>query len=320
MIELRQIRYFLAAADHGSLRKAGIALGIQESAISRRIRDLEDQLGASLFQRHSGGVFLTLAGQRFLVRARKGLQQIDAGAKDVAAIGRVENGRIRIGIFSSLASGFLRDLFAAYDRQHEDVQVELIDGNPAEHVAAVRQLRIDVAFITGTGQWSDCETEYLWSERVFAVLPSEHRLCGKEQLDWADLAGEGFIVSDTAPGPEIHDYLVQRLADLGQHPEIHPQYVGRDNILSLVAVGRGLTLTSEATTVAQIPGITYRPIVNEILPFSAVWSPRNDNPACRRLLSLARSMARLKNGAEVSLPALNPTLHVAPLQNPDLLQ
>lgn len=320
MIELRQIRYFLAAADHGSLRKAGIALGIHESAISRRIRDLEDQLGASLFQRHSGGVFLTLAGQRFLVRVRKGLQQIDAGAKDVAAIGRVENGRIRIGIFSSLASGFLRDLFAAYDRQHEDVQIELIDGNPAEHVAAVRQLQIDVAFITGTAEWSDCETEHLWSERVFVVLPSEHRLCAKEQLDWVDLAGEGFTVSDAAPGPEIHDYLVQRLADLGQHPEIHPQYVGRDNILSLVAVGRGLTLTSEATTVALIPGIAYRPIANEILPFSAVWSPRNDNPACRRLLSLARSMARLRNGAEVNLPALSPTLHVAPLQNPDLSQ
>lgn len=320
MIELRHIRYFLAAAEYGSLRKASIALVIQESAISRRIRDLEDQLGASLFQRHSGGVFLTLAGQRFLVRARKALQQIDAGAKDVAAIGRVENGRIRIGIFSSLASGFLRDLFAAYDRQHEDVQIELIDGNPSEHVAAVRQLQIDVAFITGTTRWSDCETEHLWSERVFAVLPSEHRLTTREQLDWVDLAGESFIVSDAAPGPEIHDYLVQRLADLGHHPEIHPQHVGRDNLLSLVAVGRGLTLTSEATTVAQIPGITYRPVVNEVLPFSAVWSPRNDNPACRRLLSLARSMAHPKNGTEVSLLSLNPTLHVAPLQNPDLSQ
>lgn len=154
----------------------------------------------------------------------------------------------------------------------------------------------DVAFITGTARWSDCENEHLWSERVFAVLPNDHLLVAKEMLSWIDLLGESFIVSDTAPGPEIHDYLVQRLADLGQHPEIHPQYVGRDNILSLVAVGRGLTLTSEATTVAQIPGIAYRPIANEVLPFSAVWSPKNDNPACRRLLSLARSMTCLNGG------------------------
>ncbi|WP_243395851.1 LysR family transcriptional regulator [Sphingomonas oleivorans] len=71
--ELRHLRYFVAAADHGSFRKAGAALGVQESAISRRIRDLEDRLGASLFHRHSGGVFLTQAGQRFLRQARRAL-------------------------------------------------------------------------------------------------------------------------------------------------------------------------------------------------------------------------------------------------------
>lgn len=66
MIELRQIRYFLAAAEHGSFLKAAAALGIQESAVSRRIRDLEDDLGASLFQRHNGGVVPILAGQQFV--------------------------------------------------------------------------------------------------------------------------------------------------------------------------------------------------------------------------------------------------------------
>lgn len=292
MLRFQHLRYFIAAAEFGSFRKAGLALGIQESTISRRVRDLEDNLGVSLFQRHSGGVCLTQAGGRFLRRARIALQQIDDGAKDVAAIGRSEKGRIKIGIFSSLASGFLFELLQAYDKSHPDVVVELIDGNPAEHVAAVRQLHLDVAFITGTTERGGCETEHLWSERVFAVLPSNHRLTTKEQLDWHDVANDSFIVSDAAPGPEIHDYLVRRLASLGHHPEIHAQHVGRDVLLSLVAVGRGLTLTSEATTGAQIPGIAFRPIADDQLPFSVIWSPRNDNPAARRLLSLARSMAR----------------------------
>lgn len=320
LIELRHVRYFVAASEHGSFRKAASALEIQESAVSRRIRDLEDRLGASLFQRHNGGVFLTLAGQRFLRHARKALRQIGQGAKDVAVIGRSEDGRIKIGIFSSLASGFLSDLLRAYDKGHEQVRIELIDGDPVDHVSAIRQLRLDVAFITGVSQWSDCETEQLWSERVFAVLPSDHALCCKRELDWYDLAGERFVVSDGAPGPEIHDYLVQRLADLGHHPEIHAQCIGRDNLLSLVALGRGLTLTSEATTVAQIPGITYRPVANEILPFCAVWSPRNDNPACRRLLSLARAMSRQNREAEVNCPAFQTPPGALPLQNPDLSQ
>jgi DNA-binding transcriptional LysR family regulator len=316
-IELRHLRYFLAAAETGSFRKAAMAIGIQESAISRRIRDLEDHLGASLFHRHNSGVSLTFAGQKFLRRARKILRQISESAEDVASIGRSEHGHIKVGIFSSLASGFLSDVLRAYDKDHAGVHIEFIDGNPADHVAAIRQLQLDVAFITGTSAWSDCETAQLWSERVFAVLPEGHSLTLKEELDWSDLTGESFIVSDGAPGPEIHDYLVQRLANLGHHPEIRPQYVGRDNLLPLVALGRGLTLTSEATTAAQFPGVSYRPIAGEVLPFSAVWSARNDNPAFRRLLSLARSMARASKAKDVSFPASAERPRDAPLRNPD---
>jgi DNA-binding transcriptional LysR family regulator len=67
--------------------------------------------------------------------------------------------------------------------------------------------------------------------------------------------------------------------------------VGRDNLMRLVALGRGLTVTSEATTAAHFPGVVFRPIEDEILPFCAVWSPANDNPALMAMLDLARSMA-----------------------------
>jgi len=291
-IDVRHLCYFVAAAEQGSFRKAGAASGVQESAISRSIRDLEDQVGASLFHRRSSGVTLTYAGQRFLPQARRILRDIGHSVEDVARIGRVENGRLKIGIFSSLASGFLANLLLAYDNAHAKVHIEFIEGTPDEHIAAVRQFQIDVAFLTGTRVWPGCETDQLWFERVFVVLPEGHALSEKPVVGWSDLTMEQFIVSDVAPGPEIHDYLVKRLADLGHHPYIQPQSVGRDNLLSLVAVGRGLTVVSEAMAAAWLPGITYRPIVDEILPFSAIWSARNDNPAFRSLLSMARKMSK----------------------------
>lgn len=291
-IRLRQLRHFLAAADHGSFRKAAIALAINKSSVSRQIRDLEDELGASLFLRHSGGVRLTVAGQEFLRSARHALRQIDIGVTKVAAVGRADQGLLKVGIFSSLASGFLFDLLRTFGRHHPTVQIDLMDGNPAEHVAAVRKLDLDIAFITGTTRWDGCETEHLWCERIFVVLPTDHPLAAKAELGWPDLTGERFIVSDVAPGQEIHDYLVAHLAGLGHHPDIQSQQVGRDNILSLVAVGRGITLTSEATTVGQFPGIAFRQLADEVLPFSMVWSDQNDNPACRRLLSMARAMGK----------------------------
>lgn len=288
-IEIRHLRYFIAAAEHGSFRKAGAAIGVQESAISRRIRDLEDRLGASLFHRHAGGVCLTFAGDRYLRRSRQIIRQLGEGAHDIAAIGRSEIGHVRIGIYSSIASGFLAELLQQYGLQHGKVRIELIDGEPAEHVAAIRRFRLDVAFLTGEQDWLGCERTFLWAEQVFVVLPDLHPLAALDVLTWQDLAEESFIVSKAAPGQEIYDHLVRELADLGRHPDIQIQSIGRDNLLPLVAIGHGLTLVSEAMTVAALPGITYRPITGEMLPFSAVWSPENDNPAFRRLLSLAKA-------------------------------
>ncbi|WEX09223.1 LysR family transcriptional regulator [Chelativorans sp. AA-79] len=303
-IELRHLRYFVAVVEHGSFRKAGVALGRSQSAVSRCIARLEDEIGASLFHRHTWGVSPTYAAQRFLKHARRVIRTVGEGAQEAASAGRSEEGSVRIGIYSSIASGFLAELLARYGRRHSGVRIEMVDGNPVEHVAAIRQLGLDVAFITGTRDWPDCESVLLWSERVFVVLPDDHTLANKEEVVWRDLADETFIVSETAPGQEIYDHLVRRLADLGRHPEIQVQYVSRDNLVPMVALGQGLTLVSEAMTVAQFPGVVYRPILGEILPFSAVWSASNDNPAFRRFLSLAKAMAIRPSTSEAGRSAV----------------
>ncbi|MEJ2626635.1 MAG: LysR substrate-binding domain-containing protein [Pseudolabrys sp.] len=271
-MNVRQLRYFVAASEYGSFRKAAAALSVQESTVSRRIRDLEDNLGSALFHRHSGGVLPTIAGQRLLPQARKVLRYVSEGAEIVNAVGRVKDGHLRIGIFSSLASGFLQELLKSFHEQHEGVQLQVLDGNSAEHAAAIRQCRLDIAFLTGTQEWPQCEADHLWDERVFVVLPETHPLVEKDEVSWREIADEKFIVTDAALGQEIHDYLVKHVGNLGHHPRIEPQYVGRDSLLTMVGVGTGITVTSEATTATQIPGICYRPIIGEILPFNAVWS------------------------------------------------
>jgi DNA-binding transcriptional LysR family regulator len=292
MIELRHLRYVVAAADRGSFRRAAKMLDIQESAVSRRIRDLEDELGAALFIRHHGGVYLTHAGQQFLVHARRALNQVGRAAVDVGSCGRGEAGTVRIGIFSSLASGFLSDLLHAYGRANPAVRPDVVEGGPAAHIAAIQRLHLDVAFLTGKPVAEGCDVVELWNESVLAVMPGEHELASLRKLSWAHLRDRHFIVSESDPGPEIHDYLMKHLADLGYHPSIERHRVSRDNLMHLVAMGRGLTLVHEAAGAAQFPGVIYRPLRDEVLPFCAVWSPRNDNPALRRLLSLARTMSK----------------------------
>jgi DNA-binding transcriptional LysR family regulator len=290
--ELRHLRYVIAAAEHGSFRRAAIALNIQVSAISRRIRDVEDEVGAALFIRHHCGVSLTYAGEQFVDRVRLAINQIRDAAHDVGAIGRAEDGVVRIGLFSSLASGFLAELFQAYDANHVGVRLDFFEGGLSDHLSAIRQYRLDVAFLTGTRSVDGCDTAHLWNERVYVAMSESDELAGREEIEWSDLRHRHFIVSEVQPGPEIQDCLIQHFAKLGHRPSIERQAVYRDMLMQIVAGGRGLTLTSEATTAAPVPGIVYRPLAGEVLPFCAVWSPKNDNPAFRRLLSLARTKSK----------------------------
>lgn len=287
-IELRHLRYFVATAEHGSFRKAGSVLGICHSAISRRIRDLEDHIGASLFHRHTGGVSLTYAGERFLRKTKQGLEAIHEGTCSTARIGRGEEGVVRVGLMSSMASGFIAELLGAYSVAHAEVRIEYAEGDATDHVPAIQQHRLDIAFLTGTPSTERCDVAHLWTERIYVAMSERHELSEKREIAWSDLRGRSFIVSEAQSGTEIHDYLVKHLADLGHTPSIQRHAVYRDTLMQIVANGQSLTLTSEATIAAQFPGVAYRLLSEEVLPFCAIWSPHNDNPALRRLLSLAK--------------------------------
>ena len=286
--ELRHLRYLLATADLGGIRRAARSLSVEPSTISRGIRDLEDNIGAALFIRGYGGVTLTHAGELFIRRMRRVMSELTHATKDVGVIGRGQEGVIRIGLISSIASGFIAELLDAYAVHHAGVRIEYVEGGVIDHVPAVQQHRLDVAFLTGIPAAEGCELAHLWNERVFAVMSARHELAEKEEIAWTDLRNLEFIVSEAAPGPEIHDYLVKHLAELGNRPSVQQHAVYRDTLMQIVANGQGLTLTSEATVATQFPGVVYRPLAGESLPFCAVWSPRNDNPAFRRFLSLAK--------------------------------
>ena len=312
-IELRHLRYVVAAAECSSFRRAAQALNIQESAISRRIRDIEDEIGAAFFIRCSTGVILTHAGKKFVEHARQVLTQISYATADVGSIGRGEEGTIRVGIFSSLVSGFLAELLHSFCAQHSEVRTDFIEGAPADHISAVQKHRLDVAFVTGVPCLSDCDVKQFWTERIYVVLPKAHPLAARKSIYWPDLRDQCFIVSEMDPGPEIHDFLVKHLADLGVHPTIERCSVGRDNLMQIVSLGRGLTLTSEATIAARFPGVVYKQLRGELLPFSAVWSPRNDNPAFRRLLSMAHTMSA-QSAVKPSTAVANPSTLDVPFE------
>jgi DNA-binding transcriptional LysR family regulator len=294
----------LLVADYLSFRRAAAALGIRQSTVSRRVRALEDELGVSLFERHRAGVRVTNAGARFLQEAREALLQLDHAVKAAGAAGSGALGRLSVGILSSMGTGFLRELIQVYCAHHPDIAVQILEGASDEHIALIRRRRLDVAFIMDTTDSMGCDVAALWHERIFVVLPENHALRGRKEIEWQDLRNEHLIVRHCERDPALCDRLTRRLTDRDHNPNVQKLNVGRETLMHLVALGLGVGLTSEATIATPFPKVVFRPIAgdDELLQFCAAWLPNNDNPALRRFLSLARTMAREKRRRSTAAP------------------
>src|SRR5258707_12689147 len=108
MIDLQSLRYAVLVADHHSFRKAATALGVHQSAIGRRVRSLEDAIGVSIFERRSGGAYLTCAGAEFVATIRRVLQEIDTAISVAGVAGLGGTGRITVRGDAPLSSGEMR--------------------------------------------------------------------------------------------------------------------------------------------------------------------------------------------------------------------
>ncbi len=135
--------------------------------------------------------------------------------------------------------------------------------------------------------------EQLWIDRVFAAVPIDSPHAGRTSCRIAELADADFIVSTRNSGPDIRDFLTTRLYQLGNSPSIRMIDVGRDALMHCVGLGMGVTISTSADTAIRYPGVAFVEIGDERLPFSAIWSPRNDNPALRRFLSAIRVRSRM---------------------------
>jgi len=295
-VTLALVRLALIVAEELSFQRAADTLGVNRSSVSRRVRSLEERLGLSLFKRSHTGVHPTEAGARFLTTAREILSQLDTAIETANITRTAAAGQLRIGILSSMASGYLRDLLRQYGTEFPEVELEIVEGDPKEQIAQLQRGEIDVVFVVEAPEVDGCQVEPLWTERFFVALPESHALGKSREIGWETLRNEHFIMRRCERGPHLCERVFRRLSAGGEHPKVRKLDVGREAIMHLVAIGSHLSLTSESTTATRFPGVVFRPIAggDATVQFSAVWASGNTNPACHRLLTLARTQARKK--------------------------
>lgn len=289
-IPLVSLIHALAVAEHLNFRHAASALRVSQSSISARIKQLEQDLGILLFERRHRGVRLTEAGRHFLEQVATGIEHLDHAVRTAGTISRGEQGRLRVGLYASIAAGFLAELLGQFRELHPAVDLQITEGRARDTIREVREARLDVAFMVGTPPAGDCHSKPLWTEALLVAFPERHPLAKAEGVRWPELAGEPFLTRSSGAGPQAHDYIVLRLAGNWGQLRIQRFDVERDTLMSMVAQGYGITLTSEAAAQATFPGVVLRPILDEVEPitFSALWSPHNRSQALLNLLALAQ--------------------------------
>ena len=287
-----QLKYALSAAEKGSFRKAAESLGVEQSAVSRRVRELEDELGVSLFVRSPTGIEPTLAGRDFIERVRVILEQLDDAFRNAGAAGRGDHGLVKIGCYSSLASGFLYELLQEYSELNPGVQLDVSDGDISDLIARVQRSELDMAFIANVPTVTKCEASRLWSEQVVLGVHASNPLANLEEITWDQARNEHYLVRSGGPGPQVHKWLTERFAEWNVPLSIEVCDVIGYTLMNYVAIGKGVTITTESTTALQFPGVVFRKIGGLVVDFYGFWLPGNDNPAFRRFLSLAKKISR----------------------------
>ncbi len=283
-MELRNLRYIVASARNGSFSAAAHEFNVRQPIVSKRIKEVEDELGVTLFDRSTSGVRLTSAGEAFVVDARRivdDVENLTARAKANAA-GKL--GRVAVGFYKSLSFGGFRVALGDFRERYPEIEVELVETPFIELTAGVLSGAIDTAIILGdVGKCEVLESTALWSEHLVVALPECHRLAAQSVIYWPELKGERFLISHHDPGPDIRNILLRHLAAPSDCPEIVSRRLSRESILNEVAAGQGIALQCESAVGLAGLGVVFRPIHNgngaTRLGYIACWRPDNTNPA-----------------------------------------
>jgi DNA-binding transcriptional LysR family regulator len=289
-VDLVHLRYAVAAADHGSFRRAAEALLLRQSKLSRCIRQLEERIEMIVFERSSGGVRATEAGRDFLRTARSILEQMDTLMASAHSAGRGDTGRLAIGFYTSLSAGNLRATLIDFARRFPHIEVSMTESSRPRLTTALRNGAIDVAIVTGDTPLLDTRIMSLWSDRIVVALPEGHRLADGETVYWTDLKGETLLISRRDPGPEIQELLLAKLALPGGRPKPVFHDASWGNIKSLVGAGFGVSVVTESDVGPNFSGLIYRELRDGTGPnwvgYSAHWRADNDNPALASFLKM----------------------------------
>ncbi|MGO7593069.1 LysR family transcriptional regulator [Rhizobium leguminosarum] len=246
---LRQVQYFIAVAEQGSVTRAAQNLSISQSSVTEALKELETDLGVELFERHPRGLTITHNGHQFLRHATKILASVSDARTSFSGQQSALSGTLNIGVTSLVAGYVLSDLLARYRRACPGIEVSAIEDNGGylEHLLVGGELDVAVMVISNLRDRMALQAEILETSPYRLWLPMGHPLVSADIISVADIAREPLIMLTV---DEIEENTGKLLSALGARPHVAFRTRSVEAVRSLVATGAG---------VALLPDLVYRP-------------------------------------------------------------
>ena len=294
-MELRHLRYFLAVAEELHFARAAERLHIEQSPLSRAIRDLEEELGAQLFVRTSRSTRLTLAGKLLMENAPRVLLALDQARESVKAAANGFHGRLRVALSDGITPSRLPALLARCREEDPEIEIRLFEVPLAQQLSGLRDDLYDAGFSMADEVGDGIIIEPAWEDELMVAMPARHELLAHKKVPLDEVLQHPLVLGDPAVC-EGHAKQIDRILRKQDREPLIEQYVATfDVMMTFVSAGLALGLAGAAHIASsREPGVVGRPLAGK--------SPMLTTYLLRRDAEPSQALARFIERVEALVP------------------
>lgn len=292
-VSLRQLRVFLAVAEHRSFSRAGDVIGLTQPAVSRCIRELENEIGIKLLDRTTREVLLTAEGTGLVGEVGRLLDELETTLQAARNVGEQRRGRVRVASSPTISANLMPACVARSLKRYPQISLVLHDQVQRLTIQSVLTGEVDFGVIVDPQSADELHTETIMEDPFCLILPQTHPLARKVSVHWAELDRQKLVLLDYASGSR--PLIDQELARHGVSYTVVQELGHPTTVFRMLQTGIGISVMPRlALPLPESSGLTMRPLAPEVNRQIMLARRRNRSlsPAAEVVWALVRQMAK----------------------------
>lgn len=290
-MELRHLRCFIAVAEELHFARAAERLHIEQSPLSRAIKELEEDLGVQLFERTTRSTRLTRAGQLFLEHVPRIFTALQQARDSVKAVANGFHGQLRVALSDGITPSRLPALLALCRQEEPEVEIRFFEVPLSQQIKGLHDDLYDVGFAQSDEVGDGIVALPAWSDALMVAVPARHPLLIHKRIPLDELLRYPLVLCDPQVCEGLAKHVERVLRRVDMEPLVAERVATSDLMMALVSAGFALGLAGAAHIAAsRESGVVARPLASRVPPLTTYLLRLDSDPSDE----LARFIERVK--------------------------